>query len=100
MVWHTIDTVICVEIFVEGDLEDGGTSLPGDDGGPGEEEDPDAVPAVTISLDDLVLVRYPVLVPAPDGCGVVNTENVNVLDFEAIALKLKKKKFNIEDGDE
>ena len=88
MVRDTIDTVICVEVFVESDLEEGCTSLSGSDGGPGEEEDPDAVPAITIGLNDLVLVRYPVLVPAPDGGRVVNAENVNILDLETVVFQL------------
>lgn len=88
MVRDTVDAVVCVEVFVKGDLEEGSASLPGDDGGPGEEEDPDAVPAVTIGSDNLVLVRDPVLVPVPDGGRVVNTEDVNVLDLKAVIFEL------------
>lgn len=67
MVRNSVDTVISVEVFMKSDLEERGTSLPGSNGSPGKEEHPDAVPAFAIGFDDLVLIRHPVLVPAPDG---------------------------------
>ena len=62
--------------------------VPGDDGGPSQEEHPDAIPALAIGLDDLVFVHHPVLVPAPDGSRIMHPEDVNVLDFEAVVLEL------------
>ena len=41
-----LDAVERVEVFVQGDLEDGGGTLTGGDNRVGEEEDPDAVPPV------------------------------------------------------
>ena len=41
-----LDAVERVEVFVQGDLEDGGGTLAGGDNRVGEEEDPDAVPPV------------------------------------------------------
>ena len=67
---------------------DGIVNLPGDDGGPREEEDPDAVPAFSVRCNDFVLVRDPVLVPAIDSSGVVNAKDVDALDFEAGGLDL------------
>ena len=41
-----LDAVERVEVFVQGDLEDGGGTLARGDNRVGEEEDPDAVPPV------------------------------------------------------
>jgi hypothetical protein len=62
--------------------------VPGDDGGPSQEEHPDAIPALAISLDDLALVHHPVFIPAPDSSRIMHPKDVNVLDFEAIVLEL------------
>jgi hypothetical protein len=62
--------------------------IPGDDGRPSQEEDPDAIPALAIGLDDLVLIHYPVLIPAPDCSRIMHAEDVNILDFESIILEL------------
>ena len=42
----------------------------------------------TVLGDDLILVRHPVLVPAVDSGGVVYTEDIDGLDFEAGSLNL------------
>jgi hypothetical protein len=63
-------------------------SLPGDDCRPSQEEHPNAIPAVSVGLDDLGFVRNPVLVPAPDGGRIVNTENIDILDLETVAFQL------------
>lgn len=39
--------------------------------------------------DNLVLVSQPVLVPFPEGSRVVDTEDINVLDFESSSLDLR-----------
>jgi hypothetical protein len=65
-----------------------GCDVPGNDSGPSQEEDPYAVPALPIGSNDLFFVGDPVLVPAPDGSGVVHTENVNILDLKAVILEL------------
>ncbi len=95
-----------VQVLVERDLEDRRAALaahivsdhvhtfrqrkhvPRSDGGRREEVEPDAVPAVTVLLHDLVLVADPVLVPAPEGGRVVDAEDVDVLDLEAGGLEL------------
>jgi hypothetical protein len=42
----------------------------------------------TVFLCDFILVCDPVLVPTPDGCRVMNTQNINVLDFKSGRFKL------------
>ena len=64
--------------------------IPSNDDRVSEEEDPDTVPAVAVRLNDLVLVADPVLVPAPKCSGIVNSENVNVLDLKACRFHLKR----------
>ena len=66
-----------------------GCDEPGNDSGPSQKEHPYAVPALPIGSDDLVFVGHPVLVPAPDGSGIVDTKNVDILDLKAIILELK-----------
>lgn len=88
MVRDAVDALVGVQVFVEGNLEEGCTSLSRDDSRPSQEEHPDAIPALAIGLDDLVLVHHPVLVPAPDSSGVVDAEDINVLDFESVILEL------------
>ena len=83
---HAEDTVEGVQVLVQSDLEDGRSALavggrrsqvtfyeirgaryiPRGDGRVGKEEYPDAVPALAIYLNNLLLVADPVLVPAPD----------------------------------
>ena len=53
VVLHTQNTVVRIKVLVQGELEDTGAALPGDDGAVGKEEDPDAVPAFTVLGDDL-----------------------------------------------
>lgn len=66
-----------------------GSDTPGNNSRPSQEEDPYAVPALPIGGNNLVLVGDPVLVPAPDGSGVVYTENVDILDLKAVILELR-----------
>jgi len=85
----TVDAMVRIQIFMAGDLEEGGTSLAGNDSGPSQKEYPYAIPALPVGSDDLVLVGDPVLVPAPDGSSVVHTENVDILDLKAVILELR-----------
>jgi len=62
--------------------------VPAGDNRPSEEEGPDAEPPLAISLQDLVLVANPVLVPAVDSGRVVDAQNINVLDLETSTLEL------------
>lgn len=62
--------------------------VPRDDGGICKEEDPDAVPALAVRLEDLVLVGDPVEVPPVERGRVMNAEDINVLDLEASRLQL------------
>ena len=62
--------------------------VPRDDGRPCEEEDPDAVPALAVCGDDLVLVRDPVFIPSVNGGGVVHAKNIDAFDLEAGLLTL------------
>jgi len=61
---------------------------PGNDRRHSQEIDPDSVPPVTILLDNLVLVANPVLVPAVNGCRVVDTKNIDVFDLKSSRLDL------------
>jgi hypothetical protein len=62
--------------------------IPACDGAIRKEEDPDPVPPVPILSNNLLLVAHPVLVPAVDCSGVVNTKNVNVLDLKTSTFQL------------
>lgn len=83
---------------------------PSDDDGVGKEEHPNAVPSrvrfrqpspemtsqqeyapLAVLGNDCILVSDPVLVPTPDGSGVVNAENVDVLHFKSGAFKLENR---------
>ena len=72
-----------VQVLVQRDLEQARAPLPARNDAPREEEGPDAEPALAVLGEHLLLVRQPVLVPAPEGRGVVATEDVDGLDFEA-----------------
>ena len=61
---------------------------PGNDRRHGQEIDPDSVPSVTVLLDNLVLIADPILVPTVDGCRVVDTKNVDILNFKSSRLEL------------
>lgn len=53
-----------------------------------QKEDPDPVPPLTVLLDYLVLVRYPILIP-PIECGrIVHPKYINVLYLETSGLQL------------
>ena len=62
--------------------------IPASDGAIRKEEDPDPVPPIPILGNDILLVAHPVLVPAVDCSGVVNTKNVNVLDLKTSTFQL------------
>jgi len=88
VVLDTIDTVVCVQVLVESDLEDRSTTLTANDGAVGKEEDPYSVPLLSVSLDHVLLIADPVLVPSVDSSGVVDTEDINVLNLKASPFKL------------
>lgn len=56
----------------------------------GEEEWPDSEPSITILGNNTVLVADPVFIPTVDGSRVMDTKNVNVLDFETSTLELER----------
>jgi len=85
---NAIDTVICIEVLVQGQLENGGRTLTGDDGRVGKEEYPDTVPPFAILCHDFVLVAHPVEIPFPDSGRVMDTKDVDVLDLETGSLDL------------
>lgn len=53
-----------------------------------QEECPDSVPPVTILGYHFLLVLNPVLVPPVDRRGVMDTEDINVLDLETSTFQL------------
>jgi hypothetical protein len=91
MTFDALNAVERIQVFVEGDLEDGCGSLATDNDTVGKEEHPDPVPPLAISLDDRLLIANPVLVPTIDSCRIVDTKDVDVLDFKTGTLKLHDK---------
>jgi len=89
MVGDTLNPGICIEVLVQSKLENGRSSIPGNNNRVGQEEDPDTVPPVAVFLDNLVLVADPVLIPSVDGSRVVNSKNINVLDLESSSFDLR-----------
>lgn len=105
-----LDTVGRVDVLDKGELVAGGGTLAGDDGGGSKEVLPDLracllacrdtsharqqdmgthpEPSLAVLGLDLLAVAHPVSVPPPESGRVVNADGVNVLDFEASALKL------------
>ena len=81
-------TVRRVDVLDKCDLEAGSGTLARSNGGVGQEELPDAEPALAVLGGNLLLVADPVAVPFPEGGGVVHTDGVNLLDLETSALKL------------
>lgn len=104
MVPDAVDTVICIQVLVQGDLEHRGTSLaieqsdlwpfpplrnlPAGNDAPGQEKGPDSEPSLAILLQHLVLVGDPVLVPAVDCSRIMNTQNINILNLKSSRLEL------------
>lgn len=56
--------------------------LPAANNTPSKEKGPDSVPPVAIGRDNLIMMRDPVLIPPLNGGRVVDTEDINILDFE------------------
>jgi hypothetical protein len=88
VVGNTLDTMVGVQVLMENNLENGGTALTRSNDGRGQEVRPDTEPAFSIFLDNLILVGEPVLVPTPESSRVVDTKNINVLDFKSDRLDL------------
>lgn len=53
-----------------------------------QKENPDPIPSFAVSLDDLVSVRDPVLVPAPDCRTIMDSEYVDILNLKTGSLEL------------
>lgn len=84
-----LDTVGGVEVLDHDHLEAGGAALAGGDGGPGQEELPDAVPALAVlGVDDLA-VAQPVAVPPPEGARVVDADGVDAAGCVLATLVLE-----------
>lgn len=107
MVWLAQYARIAVQVLVQGELEDrhstipmismsftslGCTSviafLPWHNSRVSQEEHPYPVPSLAISLNDLLLVWKPVLVPPPDSCAIMHAEYVDILDLETSRFHL------------
>lgn len=76
-----LDAVGGVEVFDHDHLEAGGAALARGDGGPGQEELPDAVPALAELGVDGLGVAQPVAVPPPEGARVVDADGVDAADW-------------------
>ena len=88
MVLNTLDTMIRVQVLVQGNLEDRCATLSTSDSRRSQEVVPGPEPLFTVLGENLVLVAEPVLVPAVESSAVVHTEDVDVLDFKASGFKL------------
>lgn len=137
---HTLNAVVCVQVFVHRNLEQRRSSLtvfdkrmtegklvnrvtekkhgglwniPSDNNGPREEEEPDAVESegnkvsltpmhsnqgylpAPVLLNNLVLIRDPVLVPSVDSSGVMDTQDIDRLHLESSILQLSNDRTRI-----
>jgi len=108
MVLDALNTMIGIQVFMKGNLEDRSTALPetarfsnavhreegitfngpAGNGAVSKEEDPHPIPSVTIFCDNLVFIADPVLIPAINCSRVVDTENINVFDLKASRFEL------------
>lgn len=61
-----VNTVVGVQVLNHNNLEAGSTALARSNDGPGQEELPNAVPALAVLGVDNLLVAEPVAVPAPE----------------------------------
>lgn len=74
---EALDAVGGVQVLDHDHLEAGGAALARGDGGPGQEELPDAEPALAVLGLDGLGVAQPVAVPAPEGARVVDADGVD-----------------------
>ena len=75
-----VDAVGGVQVLDHDHLKAGRAALARGDGGPGQKELPDAVPALAVLSLDGVGVAEPVAVPAPEGARVVHADRVDAGD--------------------
>ena len=74
---EAVDAVGGIQILDHNHLVAGGAALARGDARPGEEELPNAVPALSVLLLDGVGVAEPVAVPAPESARVVDANGVD-----------------------
>lgn len=67
--------------------------LPARDNAVCKEEWPDSEPSVTVLGNNAVLVADPIFIPAVDGSRVMDTENINIFDFETSTLQLEDRRW-------
>ena len=89
MVPDALDPWVRVQILVQCQLEHRPGSVPRNDDCARDEVHPDLVPPLSVRSDHLVLVGNPVPVPPEEGRGVVDAEDVDVLDFKPDVLDLR-----------
>lgn len=63
-------------------------NLPARDDAICKEKWPNSEPSVTVLGNNFVLVANPIFIPTVDGSRVMDTENVDIFDFEASTLEL------------
>ena len=88
MVLNALNPMVRVQVLVQRNLEDRCATLSAGDSGRGQEVVPGPEPLLTVLGQNLLLVSEPVLVPAVEGGRVVDTEDVDVFDFETGGLEL------------
>ena len=108
VIGHTLNTMVCIEVLMHGDLENGSPSLsmkikqssviqimtvieknlPARDNAICKEERPESEPSIAVLGNNFVLVADPVFIPTVDSSRVMNTKNVNVFYFETCTLEL------------
>jgi len=84
--WHGVSIVFV--LMGHHDKPDGGRTLTGNHGAPGEEDFVEAEGALTVLLDNSVLVLDEVVVPHLDSMGVVHSLVADSLYFEASTFDL------------
>ena len=85
-----LTSVIVVEIFMTDDLKTRGATLTRYNGRPGEEDFPDSIqPNAVLGANRLLhLGSHPILVPAMNGVGVMNSDGLDAGDFESGRLQM------------
>lgn len=88
MVLHTLNSRVRIQILMQRQLEHRTPPVPRNDNRAHEEVCPNPVPLLSVRFDHVVLVGDPVIVPPEESSGVMDAEDVDVLDFEPSTFDL------------
>lgn len=98
---NAIDAVGGVQVLDHDHLVAGGAALARGDGGPGQEELPDTIPALAVLGLDGLGVAEPVAVPAPEGARVVHADRVDTgceVSMTSVVLRLLDSPLDLPSG--